>query len=151
MNCLTFFHQFGLLVVLASAWSWIWYQSPEFWVRVPAFAIYANSYVYSVYDYSYCVLFFFRSVDLLFSSSSHTWGGVLICTSELSSLSISSNFWLHWLQKQKALFHMGCEALFVCQCSVILLECYSCCHTQIISALKIILLSRLPYLSLDFH
>jgi hypothetical protein len=36
------FYQFGLLVVLASAWSLTWYQSPGSRVRVLVFAIYCK-------------------------------------------------------------------------------------------------------------
>jgi hypothetical protein len=36
------FHQFRLLIALASAWSLTWYQSPGSWVRVLVFAIYSK-------------------------------------------------------------------------------------------------------------
>jgi hypothetical protein len=38
------FHQFGLLVALASAWSLTWYQSPGSRVQVLVFAIYYKNY-----------------------------------------------------------------------------------------------------------
>jgi hypothetical protein len=74
VDCTNPFHQFGLLVALASAWSLTWYQSPGSQVRVLVFAIYCKIAVAP----PLC-----PRVDFLFSR--HTWVGVLKCISELPS------------------------------------------------------------------
>jgi hypothetical protein len=98
------FHQFGLLVALASAWSLTWYQSPGSRVRVLVFAIYYKncccpplcprinflfSRLCSRVDFLfYCLC---PRVDFLFSR--HTWVGVLKCISGLYlAIFISSDF-----------------------------------------------------------
>jgi hypothetical protein len=92
------FHQFGLLVALASAWSLTWYQSPRSRVRVLVFVIYCKIAVAPLcvhvltFSSPVCVhvLIFSSPVwfhVLTFSSPliRHTWVGVLKCISELPS------------------------------------------------------------------
>jgi hypothetical protein len=90
------FHQFGLLVALASAWSLTWYQSPGSRVRVLVFAIYCKNCCYPPLCPRVDFLFsrLCPRVDFLFSClcprvgflfSRHTWVGVLKYISELPS------------------------------------------------------------------
>jgi hypothetical protein len=139
------FHQFGLLVALASAWSLTWYQSPGSRVWVLVFAIYCKIAVaplcvhmltFSSSDYVH-VLTFSSPVwfhVLTFSSPliRHTWVGVLMCISELPSPFISSDFWLRWLvheawqtttrsQPHRSLTRLGKSPPFLSKFSVLVL------------------------------
>jgi hypothetical protein len=90
------FHQFRLLVALASAWSLTWYQSPGSRVRILVFAIYYKNCCCPPLCPRVDILFsrLCSRVDFLFSClcprvdflySRHMWVGVLKCISELPS------------------------------------------------------------------
>jgi hypothetical protein len=96
VDCTSPFHQFELLVALASAWSLTWYQSLRSRVQVLAFAIY-----YKIVVTPRC-----RCTRPLVSTSeslhvvtcpSHVSGDVEVYMWIVLALSISSDFWLCWL------------------------------------------------------